>query len=103
MKKYTVFMCIAMLLLFVAGCGKNPELGGEWKMGGPYNQGKPCKIVQRGDVLTFVNENGDESSGTFKDRAKVEVKDWEGGLEGVLADGATRINWKNGTWWLKAK
>jgi len=103
MKKYNIYTCVAMLVLFVAGCGKNPELDGEWKMGGPYNQGKPCKIIQRGDVLTFVNENGDKSNGTLKGKATVVAIDWEGGLEGVLADDATRINWKNGTWWLKAK
>lgn len=72
-------------------------------MGGPYNIGKACKITQDGTTLTFVNENGDKSNGLIKDKTTVVATDWEGGLEGVLVDDATRINWKNGTWWIREK
>jgi len=93
----------AAVLFFTTACSKTPELGGDWNMGGPYNVGKPCKIIQNGEAITFVNENGDKSTGILKDNTTVMATDWEGGLQGLLADGATRIDWKNGTWWLKKK
>jgi len=80
-----------------------PRLGGDWKMGGPYNVGKACQIIQSGKALTFVNENGNESRGEFKDKSAVVALDWEGGLNGKLNKTATRINWRNGTWWIREK
>lgn len=81
----------------------NPRLAGDWKMGGPYNAGMPCKILQSGNELTFVNEKGDESSGVFKSKTVVIALDWEGGIRGTLNKNATRINWRNGTWWIREK
>jgi hypothetical protein len=81
----------------------NPKLAGDWKMGGPYNVGKPCQILQSGNELTFVNENGAQSSGVFKSKSVVIALDWEGGIRGTLNKNATRINWKNGTWWIREK
>jgi len=81
----------------------NPRLAGDWKMGGPYNVGRPCQILQSGNDLTFVNENGNQSSGVFESKTVVIALDWEGGLRGTLNKKATRINWKNGTWWLKER
>jgi hypothetical protein len=43
-----------------------------------------------------VNEKGDKCRGVLKAHSEVIALDWEGGLTGVLTDGATRINWKNG-------
>ena len=51
---------------------------------------------QPGTNLTFVNEKGDKCRGVLKAHSEVIALDWEGGLTGVLTDGATRINWKNG-------
>ena len=81
----------------------NPRLAGDWQMGGPYNVGKPCQILQSGNHLTFVNENGAESSGVFKSKSVVIALDWEGGIRGTLNKNATRINWRNGTWWIRGK
>jgi len=96
-------LILAAVLTSATACSNTPELAGDWKMGGPYNVGKPCKIIQNGDTITFVNENGDKSKGILKDSTTVIATDWEGGLQGLLANGATRINWKNGTWWLREK
>ena len=82
---------------------RGPRLAGNWKMGGPYNVGMTCHIRQSGTDLTFVNEKGDESSGAFNTETEVIALDWEGGLTGKLNKDNTRISWRNGTWWVKAK
>jgi hypothetical protein len=101
MRKIT--LTLAIVLFFISACGRTPNLGGAWKMGGPYDVGKPCTIIQNGETLTFVNQNGEKSTGKLKDNTTVIATNWEGGLEGVLSDSSARINWKNGTWWLKEK
>lgn len=70
-------------------------------MGGPYNIGMPCLILQADNYLTFVNEKGDKCRGVLKNQTEVIALDWEGGLTGVLTNHATRINWRNGTWWVR--
>lgn len=72
-------------------------------MAGPYNAGMPSVITQDGNYLIFVNEKGGRSRGVLKNDAEVIALDWEGGLIGQLTEGATRINWKNGTWWVRDK
>jgi hypothetical protein len=72
-------------------------------MGGPYNVGMPCKILQSGNELTFVNENGDRFSGVFASKSEVIALGIGDGLHGKLNKNATRINWKNGTWWIREK
>jgi len=96
-------LALTTLLILAASCNGTPHLEGNWEMGGPYNTGKPCHIFQDGDALVFVNERGDKSKGVFQDKTTVVATDWEEGLTGILTDGEKRINWKNGTWWLKAK
>jgi len=81
----------------------NPRLAGDWKMGGPYDAGRPCQILQSGNNLTFINENGGKSRGVFESKSVVNALDWEGGLHATLNKNATRISWKNGTWWIKGK
>ncbi len=71
-------------------------------MGGPYNVGQSCHVIQDGTDLTFINEKGDKSDGVLvAKRSEVIALDWERGLTGHLTDNASRINWRNGTWWLK--
>ncbi|NMC10868.1 MAG: hypothetical protein GYA39_07855 [Methanothrix sp.] len=77
------------------------DLGGNWKMGGPYNAGRPCQIIQQGNTLTFINENGDRSAGEFTDSATVVATDWEGGLSGAVSAEGDRIDWANKTWWVR--
>jgi hypothetical protein len=107
MKTTIALLLFGILALIFAGisffAGKSPHLAGDWKMGGPYDAGQPCQILQAGTNLTFVNEKGDKCRGVLKTQSEVIALDWEGGLTGILTNGATRINWKNGTWWLKEK
>jgi hypothetical protein len=86
-------------------CGHSlPGLAGNWKMGGPYNVGKPCRVLQEGTDVTFINEMGDKSDGILiARRSEVIALDWEGGLRGLLTDHDSRISWRNGTFWLKTR
>ncbi|OQB23819.1 MAG: hypothetical protein BWY13_00906 [Euryarchaeota archaeon ADurb.Bin190] len=77
------------------------NIGGTWYMGGPYNEGMACQIIQEGDSLTFINENGQQSSGRFIDSSTIEATDWENGLQGVLSSDGNRIDWANGSWWVR--
>ena len=73
-------------------------------MGGPYNAGQPCHVAQHDGNLTFVNEAGNRSDGVLvAERSEVIALDWENGLVGILSDNDTRINWRNGTWWVRAE
>lgn len=93
----------AFILLFIC---MSPvvatDIAGNWSMGGPYNVGMSCQIIQQGSDLTFINENGDQSSGKFIVDAAVIATDWEGGLEGTLSADGNRIDWANGTWWVRS-
>ena len=105
----TIALLLAAISIFATACSTtrchslSPHLAGDWTMAGPYNIGMPCLILQADNYLTFVNEKGDKCRGVLKNQSEVIALDWEGGLTGTLVDGATRINWKNGTWWIKAK
>jgi hypothetical protein len=107
MKKY--FAILVAALAFAATscsttrcCHSSPSFAGKWIMGGPYDVGQSCHVSQNGTDLTFINEKGDKSDGVLvAKRSEVIALDWEGGLTGNLTDNATRINWRNGTWWLK--
>jgi len=112
-KKSTIrnILAVAAAIIVVAGLAAvgwhfwsgNPRLAGDWKMGGPYDVGKPCQIRQAGNDLTFINENGSQSSGVFESKSAVIALDWEGGLHATLNKNATRVNWANGTWWTRVK
>lgn len=77
------------------------DLSGAWRMGGPYNVGKPCKIVQTKNSLVFFNENNLQSKGAFKNGSTVIALDWAGGLQAEITNEGNRINWKNNTWWVR--
>jgi hypothetical protein len=96
MKTQLALLLVAVTLL-VTSCSKSPKLGGDWS----YN-GQPCHVLQNGSNLTFINERGDKSGGTLiAKQSQVIALDWEGGLQGDLADNASRIDWRNGTVWIK--
>jgi hypothetical protein len=82
------------------GAGAFANLSGPWTMGGPYNVGKGCQIIQSGNSLTFVNENGQKSRGGFRSRNVVIAYDWNNLLGDITSDG-NRINWRNKTWWIR--
>ena len=76
------------------------NINGAWKMGGPYNVGMPCKIIQKGTILTFINENGNQAMGYFKDANTVVAVEWRNLIGDITAD-KKRINWHNKTWWVR--
>jgi len=77
------------------------NVNGNWNMGGPYNIGMPCQIIQQGSALTIINENGARSTGSVLDGVTVIATDWEGGLKGTISADGNRIDWANGTWWVR--
>lgn len=77
-------------------------IAGNWQMGGPYNVGMSCQIIEEGSNLTFINENGDQSAGRFNDVGTVIATGWEGGLSGTISADGNRIDWANGTWWVRS-
>lgn len=82
--------------------GGYPDIAGIWYMGGPYNEGLSCQILHNGDALIFINERGDQSAGGFVDSGTVVASDWQG-LRGRISDDGKRIDWSNGTWWVRTK
>jgi hypothetical protein len=76
------------------------NLAGKWKMGGPYKVGQPCEIIQSENSLIFVNEGGGRADGTFEGNKTVVAVGWDG-LKGDITENSSRINWRNGTWWIR--
>jgi hypothetical protein len=76
------------------------HLAGKWVIAGPYNVGKPCEIMQTATSLVFVNESDGRSDGAFEGENSVVALDWDG-LRGTVTDDSTRIDWRNGTWWIR--
>lgn len=73
-----------------------PQLAGPWF----FNGNQPAQIQQNGASLTFINERGESSPGSFLSATQVVATGW-GNLVGTLvptADGM-RIAWANGTAW----
>jgi len=71
----------------------NPDISGSYNF-----NGMPTSVAQNGNLLTFTNENGGTSSGTFLDSTHVVATNW-GNLEGTLTNGD--IVWSNGSIWFK--
>jgi hypothetical protein len=83
-----------------AAQGGYPDITGIWYLGGPYDAGRPCQIIHNGNALIFINENGGQSGGEFVDSGTVVASDWQG-LQGKISDGGKRIDWSNGSWWVR--
>ena len=52
-----------------------------------------------GANLTFTNENGGQSLGTFTSASAIVASGW--GLAGTLVNGDTEIDWGNGSKWTR--
>ena len=79
------------------GSGSSLSLGGNWCREGDRN--KVASIKQSGNSLTFTNEFGNSSRGSFENSNTVVAIDWQGGLRGTVSSDGTRINWANNTSW----
>jgi len=85
-------------------CGRQAAdcsfLDGAWRMGGPYNIGRPTRIAASPANLLFTNENGQSSRGSCGGADAVTALDW-GQLVGRVSPNRKRIDWANGTWWVR--
>ena len=101
MRKSVIIPAVAWIFLALFNVPATAsDMNGAWYMGGPMNAGQACRIEQKGDALTFINERGDRSNGHFKDGSTIVATGW-GNLHGALIEEATRINWANNTWWTR--
>ncbi len=75
-----------------------PKIAGTWYYAG--KQSSPASISQSGTTLTFTNENGLVSTGSFQDSNTVIATGWSN-LLGNLNSTLDRIDWANGTYWTR--
>lgn len=80
------------------------NIAGSWKAGGPASLvrvGAPCAVYRENGLLFLRNERGSVTSASLADQDTIVAHEWQGGLKGYLSDGGKRINWANGTWWIR--
>lgn len=84
---------------------KWPTLAGKWLSWDPRvgTKGVPCTLAQNGKTLSFLNNFNQRSRGNFITQNTIIATDWEGGLRGTVVGGGSRINWANGSYWVKAR
>lgn len=78
-----------------------PQLGGTWFANGDHS--KQCSIRQRGNKLDLRNEVGQSASGSFDSRRGITTS-WNGQvIDGRVSHHGNRIDWSNGTYWIRDK
>jgi len=60
-------------------------------------QGGPCQVTAQGDVLVFVNANGQQSRGYATDPVTVAAADWN--MPARVTDQYRCLRWANGVVW----
>ena len=75
-----------------------PDIGGVWYREG--DRARPASIEQTGGTLALTNEAGARSRAYFSASNVLVAQDWSN-LAGNLVTGNTRINWANGSTWLR--
>ena len=85
-----------------ATSSKFPNLSGKW-IG--YNPGMkrqgPCSITQSGANISLVSEVNTRAEGKFESSSSI-LTNWNGTiLRGHITSDGRRINWENGTWWVR--
>ena len=98
-----ILFLLAIIVVFsqIVAAETYPSIGGRWYMGGPYDIGMPCSIEVSGNSIEYINEKNQKSSGKFIDSTTIVASEWENGLKGHITDNGKRINWDNGTWWVR--
>jgi hypothetical protein len=80
------------------GGRRRPTLTGTWYANG--DRSRSCSIMQRRGNLTLQNESGQSATGNFNGRQI--TTNWAGSaISGTIAQGGNRINWDNGTYWVR--
>jgi hypothetical protein len=78
---------------------RTPNLNGNWYPNG--NRSLQCSIQQRQGNLTLQNEVGDRATGSFNGKWTVRTN-WQGTrITGTVSKDGTRIDWSNGTYWVR--
>ena len=81
------------------GGGGRLNLNGNWYPNG--NRSLQCSIQQHRGNLTLQNENGQRATGSFTGRWRVSTN-WQGTrINGTVTRDGNRINWDNGTYWIR--
>jgi hypothetical protein len=81
------------------GGGRSPNLNGNWYPNG--NRSLQCSIQQRRGTLTLQNESGQRATGSFNGRWGISTN-WQGTrITGTITRDGNRINWDNGTYWIR--
>jgi hypothetical protein len=82
------------------GGRRRPNLTGTWFANG--DRSRSCSISQRRGNLTLQNEQGQSATGNFNGRQI--TTNWSGtGITGTITQGGNRINWDNGSYWVKSR
>jgi hypothetical protein len=81
------------------GGGGRLNLNGNWYPNG--NRSLQCSIQQHRGNLTLQNENGQRATGSFSGRWRI-ATNWQGTrIVGTVTRDGNRINWDNGTYWVR--
>ena len=81
------------------GGNRRLNLSGNWYPNG--NRSQSCSIQQRHGNLTLQNEVGDRATGSLSGRSQVSTN-WSGTqISGTVSRDGNRINWSNGTYWIR--
>jgi hypothetical protein len=80
--------------------GRRWTLTGTWFANG--DRSRTCSIRQKHGDLRLQNESGQSASGNYIDRQEI-VTNWAGTvIHGRVRQHGTRIDWDNGTYWVKS-
>lgn len=80
--------------------GQAARITGQWCAQG--DKTKLCSITNNGPLLSFTNEQGSTSSGHFTNMQQTEFSadQWHF-VRGSLSPDGLRIDWSNGTYWMR--
>jgi hypothetical protein len=77
-----------------------PNIAGTWYRDG--DKELAVRIRQYPNSLTFTNEHEDTSTGRFVTSSVIVADEWDGGLRGQISADMSRIDWDDGSAWLRS-
>jgi hypothetical protein len=81
------------------GGNRGLNLNGNWYPNG--NRSLQCSIQQRRGNLTLQNESGQRATGSLNGKYHL-TTNWQGTrINGTITRDGNRINWDNGTYWIR--
>ena len=95
-----VFIVIALDVWVIGPAIREPDLTGTWQCYWGERGSGPCEISGSASELTLVNEWGTTSRGHVEE-GTIFALDWQQELEGRLSPDHMRIEWSNGSVWVK--